>query len=149
MILIDAKTGTILDVKDCYIVDEENLTDDDENILDNGSDTEIADVGIRNGISLWRAGIDTGWGDNAYRFSVSYSPLSLRDEADSLLEGGIYEDAEDAEYKAALEWVKDKATIDELMNIGEFITASDYVWTGYKDNFMEALMWFWKQKKNG
>ena len=140
-LLIDAVTGTILDVENCYIVDDNTLTEDEARALDEGaSDSEIKAIAEK-GKSLWDMGRDTGWGDNAYRFTVSYSPLSLKDEALSLIESGMYE--EDEEDFKRLQWLT-TATQEQLEQVAYWVMEDDNVWEGFKNNFLEALTWVYK-----
>lgn len=141
-LLIDATTGTILDVDGCFIVDADDLTESEATALDEGtSDTEIGEIAKRRGKSLLGMGRDTGWGDNAYRYTISYSPLSLKDEAQSLIEGGVFDEDEDEYTK--LQWVLG-ATKDQLESISYWIMDNDLVWEGFKENFIEALNWVYK-----
>ena len=144
-LIIDAQTGTILSAEHCYVVDTDTLTAEDESLLEVASDSELGELAQRAGKSLARIGQDTGWGDNAYKFTVSYSPLSVRDEADAFIEGGIYSKGDD-EYDA-LVWAKDVATIEQLEDIGYFIMSNDGVWDGFRENFMEALTFVYKESK--
>lgn len=136
-LIIDATSGTILNADDCYIVLAEDLPDMEL------SDSEVGSIAKKHGLSLLKLGADTGWGDNAYRYTVSYSPLSIRDEADSLLEGGIYESPEDEKYKRALEWVRSTADPDQLAAISDFVMGHDGVWDGFRENLMEAVMFIY------
>ena len=142
-LLIDAVTGTILDVENCYIVDDNTLTEDEARALDEGaSDSEIKAIAEK-GKSLWDMGRDTGWGDNAYRFTVSYSPLSLKDEALCLIESGMY--GEDEEDFKRLQWLMN-ATDDQIEQVAYWVMNYDSVWEGFKDNFLEALTWVHKEE---
>lgn len=136
-LIIDATSGTILNADDCYIVLAEDLPDTEL------SDPEVGSIAKKHGLPLLKLGADTGWGDNAYRYTVSYSPLSIRDEADSLLEGGIYESPEDEKYKRALEWVRSTADPDQLAAISDFVMGHDGVWDGFRENLMEAVMFIY------
>lgn len=136
-LIIDATSGTILNAEDCYIVLAEDIPDMEL------SDSEVGSIAKKHGLSLLKLGADTGWGDNAYRYTVSYSPLSIRDEADSLLEGGIYESPEDEKYKRALEWVRSTADPDQLAAISDFVMGHDGVWDGFRENLMEAVMFIY------
>lgn len=142
-LIIDATSGTVLDAENCYIVDTEQLSDIENAELEDGTDSEIAHVAKTSGIAVKQIGADTGWGDNAYRYTVSYSPLSIKDEADSLLEGGIYESPEDEKYKRALEWVRSTADPDQLAAISDFVMGHDGVWDGFRENLMEAVMFIY------
>lgn len=137
-LVIDATTGTVLNAENCYIVDASDMTDDDF------TDREIAELAERVGKSIQKMGTDTGWGDNAYRFSVSYSPLSLKDEADSYIEGGVYSEG-DAEFEA-LSWAKDTATVDELTEISESIMSDDSLWDDFRSRFISELVFAYKNK---
>ena len=139
-LLIDTTTGTILNIEGCVVVETDNFDDHDSHLMGeaSASDSEVCDIGKRYGISLTQMGADTGWGDNKYRYSVSYSPLSIKDEADSLIEGGVYTE-EDSEWKA-LQWVLNGATQTDLEDLSDWIMSSDGVWDGYKSNMMEWLI---------
>jgi hypothetical protein len=137
--IIDATNGTILNMNDCYIVDAELLGDDI--IL---SDSEAQELANKHGISVAKMARDTGFGDNAYCYTVSYSPLSIKDEADSLLEGGIYEES-DREYEA-LVWAKD-ADPEDLRVISDSIMNQDAVWNEFRENLTEMLVFVHAFKK--
>ena len=146
-LIICSVTGTVLDLESCYIVDPSELSDDDTVAIDEGSDADRSAIAIRAGISVEKMGWDTGWGDNKYRYTISYSPKSLRDEADSILDGGIYDDPEDAEYKTILEWVINEATEEELANVADWIMGADHVWDGFRQNLMEGLTYWYRESK--
>ena len=131
-LIIDATNGTILNMNDCYIVDAELLGDD---IM--LSDREAQEIANKHGISVAEMARDTGFGDNKYRYTVSYSPLSIKDEAYSLIEAGIY-DEDDREYEA-LVWAKD-ANPEELEVVSESIMNQDAIWDGFRDNLTEMLI---------
>jgi hypothetical protein len=137
--IIDATNGTILNMNDCYLVDAELLGDD---IM--LSDSEAQQLANEHGISVAQMARDTGFGDNAYRYTVSYSPLSIKDEADSLLEGGVYEEG-DREYEA-LVWAKD-ADPKDLERVSNAIMSQDGVWDGFRENLTEMLTFIHKLLK--
>jgi hypothetical protein len=134
--IIDGSNGTILNMSDCYIIDSEHLGDD---III--SDREAGELAIKHGISVAKMAQDTGFGDNTYRYTVSYSPLSIKDEADSLLEGGVYEEG-DREYEA-LVWAKD-ADPKDLERVSNAIMSQDSVWDGFRENLTEMLTFIHK-----
>ena len=138
-LIIDAVTGTILNAEGCYIVEEKDILSEDL------SDSEIGALAERVGKSIQKMGTDTGWGDNAYRYSVSYSPLSLKDEADSLIEGGVFTE-EDSVYWA-LQWLIKEATQEQLEDISQYIMEHDSLWDGFKDNLLEGVMWLYKETR--
>jgi hypothetical protein len=138
-LIIDATTGTVLNADGCYLVDGADFPDEEL------SDSEVSELAQRVGKSLHRLGSDTGWGDNAYRFTVSYSPLSIRDEAEALLEGGIYDSPGDETYKQVMEWARDAASQEELEDIALFIMSSDSVWDGFRENLIEAVVWAYRE----
>ena len=140
-LIVDATNGTILNMNDCYIIDADLLGDDI--VL---SDREVQDLANEHGISVAKMARDTGFGDNAYRYTVSYSPLSIKDEAESLLEGGVYDDPSDAEYKNALKWASETATREQLERISDIIMGHDSVWNEFRDNIFETLMWVYKEE---
>lgn len=129
--IIDATNGTILNMNDCYIVDAELLGDD---IM--LSDREAQEIANEHGISVAKMARDTGFGDNAYRYTVSYSPLSIKDEIDAWIDGGIYTE-EDAEYRALM-WAKN-TTIENLTLISDLCMSYDSMWDGFRDNMIDSL----------
>lgn len=137
--IIDAVTGTILDMDSCYIVDAELLGDD---LM--MTDSEAGELANEHGISVAKMTRDTGFGDNSYSYTVSYSPLSIKDEASALLDGGVYD--EDDREKKALTWASETATPEQLALISNFIMGQDSVWDGFRENLMEALLWVHKNE---
>lgn len=135
-LIIDAMSGTVLNADHCYVVEDSALTED------NYSDSELSEI-AKAGISVAQMGQDTGWGDNAYRYSVSYSPLSLRDEAQVYIDGGVY--TEDDDEWEALNWAKN-ATAEELSEVSDYIMAYDGIWDDFRGNFIESLLDVWKKK---
>ena len=138
-LIVDATNGTILNMNDCYIVDAELLGDDI--VL---SDREVQDLANKHGISVAQMARDTGFGDNKYRWTVSYSPLSIKDEVDAWIEGGVYTNDDD-EYPALL-WAKD-ASEEDLSIVSDTIMSNDGVWDDFRNNLLESLFWAYKSKK--
>jgi hypothetical protein len=138
--IIDGSNGTILNMSDCYIIDSEHLGDD---III--SDREAGELAIKHGISVAKMAHDTGFGDNAYRYTVSYSPQSVRDEADSLIEGGFYTE-EDKEYKALL-WIKDEATTEQLEILGDGAMSNESVWQEFRETLIQQVMFVYNSVK--
>ena len=139
-LIVDATNGTILNMNDCYIIDAELLGDDI--VL---SDREVQELANEHGISVAKMARDTGFGDNAYRYTVSYSPRSIKDEADSLLDGGVFIE-EDKEYKALL-WVKDEATTEELETISDGAMSNDSVWQEFRETLIPEIMFVYNSVK--
>jgi hypothetical protein len=139
--IIDTQTGTIVSAEYCYIVDDNDISED----LNPMSDRELSELAQNVGVRLTTIGQETGWGDNKYRYTVSYSPLSIKDESDSLLEGGIYEET-DREYPALM-WAKNEATVEQLQTISDWAMAHDSVWNGFRENLTEALVFAYKEIK--
>ena len=127
-------------MNDCYIIDAELLGDDI--VL---SDREVQELANEHGISVAKMARDTGFGDNAYRYTVSYSPRSIKDEADSLLDGGVFIE-EDKEYKALL-WVKDEATTEELETISDGAMSNDSVWQEFRETLIPEIMFVYNSVK--
>lgn len=50
--IIDARTGTVIKMDQCYIVDIDNLSEEDYDVLSVGSDTEVAELAIRVGTRM-------------------------------------------------------------------------------------------------
>lgn len=138
-LIIDAVTGTILNTEGCYFVDEKDILGEDL------SDSEIGALAQRVGKSVQQMGLDTGWGDNKYRYSVSYSPLSIKDEADAYLVGGVYT-KEDSVYWA-LQWVINEATQEQLESISDYIVGYDSIWDDFRVHLLDGIMWLYKETR--
>jgi hypothetical protein len=150
MLIIDAKTGTVLDSDDCYVVSQSQLEEDDLQAIESGSDSEISGIARRLGKSLSEIGSTTGWGDLTYATSISFSPLSLREEASVWLESGLSHHAvEDEDIAEALEWCVTVANEDELNLIGQICVAENDLWEPYRDTFIEVLLETYPKIKNG
>lgn len=133
-LIIDATSGTVLDMSDCYIVDDGNLTRDEEAMLDSGSDSLIGELATSVGIPLDDNALEwLKWGRLT---AVSYGPSALRDEASEMLD-----DESDLEVRGWLEWVINEATDAELAWVGQSILNDDAVWDGFRTNFVEGLRW--------
>lgn len=77
--IIDTQSGTILSAKHCVIVDDAELSDEDNLTLDEAcSDTEVADVGERRG----RPVLD-------YRDPDDYHIVWTYEDVQEMLNGGV------------------------------------------------------------
>ena len=116
-LIIDIQTGTVLDSQDCYVVIGDNLSENDEHLLENGSDHDIADVAVRNGLPLEpRAMERVLFGLH----SVGYEPSALRAQA-------------------SVQWVASIATDGELGLLGSMCAEDDKSWVNYEEVFLQAL----------
>jgi hypothetical protein len=130
--VIDTQTGTMLNVEHCYIVEATHLPDEDL------SDSELSKLATEKGTSLTEIGSDTGWGDNKYCWTVSYSPYTFVDEAIAWLDGGIYTEGE-TEHEA-LVWVASKATKADLAEMSSTIMSYDSIWDGFRGLVMDVIL---------
>lgn len=48
-LIIDAETGTVLNLENCFIVDDNDLSNEDIENLDMGNDSLIAEIAVRLG----------------------------------------------------------------------------------------------------
>ena len=143
MLVIDAQTGTILNAEHCFIVDEDKLNDQSKADLDSGNDSEVGSVARTYGVSLMEMGHNTGWGDNKYGYTVSYSPLSIKDEAEAYIEGGVIT-ANEPEFEALM-WVRNLPPA-QLEDISLYIINDESVWDGFRELFLEAVMNAWEKR---
>lgn len=147
-LIVDAQTETILGIEHCYILTIDDLSEEDQQTLldineDSGADDEIVvEMAKKQGVKVTDIGDQTGWGDLSYSNAVAYSPLSLRDEANTLLDGGMYDDDDEESIRITemLKWVDQKATDEQLDELSQYIMQDDSVWNGYKNNFVGNLM---------
>ena len=139
-LIIDARTGTILESGDCYIVDTDDLTESQEWYLENGGDTDIADVARSAGVPLSDEALE--WVRYGRTTSVSYGPSALRDEAQVLLEILDPDDVEDIATRGYLERLLEAGDAEVAM-LGQHILNDDAVWNGYKQNLIDGLHSFY------
>lgn len=133
-LIIDIQTGTVLDSQDCYVVIGDNLSESDEHLLENGSDHDIADVAVRNGLPLEpRAMERVLFGLH----SVGYEPSALRAQASVMLID--YRDYELKVSRDHLQWVASIATDGELGLLGSMCAEDDKSWVNYEEVFLNAL----------
>ena len=130
-LIVDATTGTVLDMSNCYIVFDETFTHDEEY-----SDSEISELAKNEGIPLDEDALE--WIQYGRWTSISYGPSALRYEAKETLAefGPIMKEEE----RGWLEWVVNSATDAELVWLGQYILENK-VFDNYRKNLMEALQW--------
>jgi hypothetical protein len=150
-VIICGTTGTVVTLEDCYIVDTSMLSQPDlELLISDPTDSELSKLAEKTGKKLEPMLSAGNYGDVTYANSVSYSPLSLKDEAEVLIDiqqWDMYDEQESV--KAALEWAYNKATVEELDDVSKYIMVSDDVWDGYKTNMIQGLMSYWYFKTLG
>lgn len=135
-LVIDATTGTVLDMSNCYIVFSDTFTPEEEWCIEEGSDHEIGELAKNEGIPLDEDALE--WIQYGRLTSVSYRPSALRYEAtDALEKYGFLATEED---RGWLEWVINSATDAELVWLGQYILENK-VFDNYTRNLMEALKW--------
>lgn len=136
-LVIDATTGTVVDMSNCYIVFDETFTVEDSLILEEGSDFEIGELAKNEGIALDEDALE--WIQYGRLTSLSYGPSALRHEAKELLAGTLGSIME-VEIRGWLEWVVNSSTDAELVWLGQYILENK-VYDNYRKNFIEALQW--------
>ena len=151
-IIVCNTTGTVVPLEDCYLIDTEMLSADDSTLLsewdESGSDSIITELGKKVGTKVETMLSVSGYGDMTYANSVSYSPLSLKDESEALIDIEEWDKYDEHEIiKAAIEWVYNTATTEELNEVSQYIMVSDDVWDGYKSNMIQGLMSYWHFNK--
>jgi hypothetical protein len=133
-LIVDIQTGTVLDSRNCYVVIGEDLNETDEHLLENGSDHEIANVAILNGLPLEpRAMERVLYGLH----SVGYEPSALRAQASVMLDD--YADYELTVSRDHLQWVATQASDAELGILGSMCAEDDQSWVNYEKVFIHAL----------
>ncbi len=138
-LIIDTVTGTILNAEGCYVLDDTDWTSDDF------TDREIAELAAKSGKSLMKIGEDTGWGDNAYKYTVSFSPETIKQETELWLNSGMHED--DDPQLAELVWAKEEATLEQLQNIAELAMGGENIWEYFYSNMTEAISEAYEMKE--
>lgn len=128
-LIIHAGTGTIIDADDqVFILDMNDLTDEErkEALVDENDDL-IVELAKSKGSRLTEDALDIDPGN-----SMVFTPFSIRYEiggAEGLLVG---EDMED--------WVLNRATDDELREVGKVALADEMLWENYSDVLVGAIV---------
>jgi len=143
--------GTLTTVAESIIFTTETLSEEDALLMASYLEEENTDaldeVAKRNGKNLEEMLERIGYGDLSYTNSITYSPRSLREEADIIIQAGTYEDYEDAAKVAEmLNWVLN-APDDSLNLVAQYILADDRLFSEYKSNFIAGLKWFYESQK--
>lgn len=126
--------GAVLSADGFYVVDE--LSEEQEWVLENGSPQEIAETAEKTGVRISKDTME--WVKYGWRTSVSYGPSALKDEAEVILETLHPDDIVDITTRGLIERFL-SANEAEMALVGETIMNSDDTWNGYKQNFVDAL----------
>lgn len=51
-LIIDSITGTILNMEGCYLLDDKVLTRAERDVIENGSDSEVCELGKKRGLLI-------------------------------------------------------------------------------------------------
>lgn len=140
LLIIDRTTGTVLEASDCYVVNPNDFPEEVSNALEDGglSDSEISDIAENYGTSLKSIGSDTGWGDNKYRWTISYSPASVQEELEELLSQGYFEE-EDPEL-GAIRWYLHHATREQRELVSNVCLSYDHIWQEFRSHLLHVLV---------
>ena len=121
-LLYHAGTGTYFSAEDgVYVIDTEDLIEDPE---------FVADSLIANGKAKPLVLTDLEWGN-----CISYSPRTIREEIDEMME---FVGADD-EDRPALEWAMNQATDEQLNSVASYILDDDQMWIGYRANLIDGV----------
>ena len=141
-LVVDMVSGTVIDLDNCYLVNGEDLLQEEILLITEGSDSDIIDVARSAGRSLDALLETSGYGDLTVSNSVSYSPDNLRAEADAYLNASSGLPAENEDIYSYLKWVRDQATDDDLNIIGQLCLADDDAWKTYRTVFISNVFYF-------
>jgi len=123
-IYIDINTGQWGYLDSLTVLDFTELTDDQQHEVISGNGKEL-------GKTLGKSISHT---DNTITNCISYSPSTLRGEADLLLCEGLISHEE-------YDWLTKWATDDELNDVAEYILSGSGAWRNYRDNVSEGIHW--------
>lgn len=143
-LIIDSVTGTILNLEDCYVVNPYDLSEEQLETLDNGPDSSIGEIAEKNGKSLRKILSDTGYGDNKYRWTVSYSPDSLSEEFEELLASGYLSD--DTYVFKAVAWYLNHATDEQKSEFSDWVMSYESVWESFRETLFEAITDYYNEE---
>lgn len=142
-LLIDLISGAVFDSKNCYIVDEKSLTQEQKDTLNTGPLLQIGEVATTAGLPIGDDAIE--WIKYGWCTSVSYGPSALKDQAELLLETLNPDDIADITTRGLVERFL-SSNEAEMAFVGESIMDSDTTWKGYEKNFVDALYNFYNKE---
>jgi hypothetical protein len=122
-LVVNTRDGSITALDECYIVDiDENSTD--------GMTMEKARTEGKSLVDILNG---CGYGDLRYGNAMSFSPVAILDEIDSLIMSGGYD--EDAEFLEGLNLLTD----DDINSISNLVGNDDNLWERLNGSVEEAL----------
>jgi hypothetical protein len=139
--VVHVGTGTVISADECVIVgvpDEmlESMSGDDY-----FDDSDVISLAEDNGkpVNL----TDVTWGN-----SIAFSPQALREEAQEILDAGIYDEGES--WHEAFTWCATQATDDDLKDVASYILDDDDLWTTYRTSVTEGVLQglIWHKEKS-
>lgn len=128
-LLVNVNDGSVVSLEGTYLVvlgegkDKGRKQDLYDEWLENGSDRVIAELGATHGKSVDEILGGCGYGDLRYGNSVALSPNAIKDEIDSRINSGVF----DNEELSLLEIF----TVDDYEWICESILSGDYIWNTF------------------
>lgn len=137
-LLVNVNDGSVVPLEGTYLVvlgegkDKGRKQDLYDEWLDNGSDRVIAELGATHGKSVDEILGGCGYGDLRYGNSVAVSPNAVKEEIDSRINTGIY----DNEELALLETFN----VADYEWIGESILSGNILWGTFSDQ-MDEFIW--------
>lgn len=118
-LIYHAGSGTYFSAEDgVYVIESDDLVE-----------SSIADL-VENGTAKPLVLTDLEWGN-----CISYSPRTIREEIDEMMEF-VGPDDED---RQALEWAMNQATDEQLNNVASYILDDDQMWIGYRANLIDGV----------
>ena len=137
-------TGTVIAVEECVVVDvsDEILAD----LTTSGGDDYFDDNVICD-LAL-EIGTPINTSDLTYGNCMAFSPDSLREEAQEILDLGLWATEEQ---RKAMEWCVSTATNDQLNEVAGYILNDDTMWSEFRSSVLEGLAQGlrWNNEVNG
>ena len=124
-------TGTIISADECVIVNVTDAMADAMSGDDHFDDQLVLDLAHETGKAIQV-------NDLKYGNTMAFSPSALREEAECILDAGIY--SEDESWHEAMKWCIDTATDDHLNAVASYILDDDDLWTTYRRSVTEGLL---------
>lgn len=137
-LLVNANDGSVIPLEDTFLVvlgegdDKARKQDLYDEWCEHGSDSIIEQLGRRHGKALDAILGGCGDGDLRYGNSVALSPNAIKEEIDSRINSGVYDDEE-----LALLGTFDVADYEW---IGESILSGDYLWNTFR-TLVDEYIW--------
>jgi len=137
-VIVNVNDGSVIPLEGTYLVvlgegdDKGRKQDLYDEWCEHGSDDIIEELGTKHGKNIDEILGGCGYGDLRYGNSVALSPNAIKDEIDSRINTGVFDDEELSLLRTF--------TVDDYEWICESILSGDYIWNTFS-TLLDEYVW--------